>query len=304
MQPTISVISTNILKTVAYFDIFDYPLTAEQILFFLPSPSTSVKELSLAAETLVLEGTLKKENRYFFLPTNNGNITEKRIENERRAKKMLSYARFIAAFIKRVPFVRGVFITGSLSKDVAASASDIDFMVVTAEHRLWICKTFLTMFRKTFLFGRSKFFCTNFYVTENGFTVNKRNFYTAIEVVTTKVIWNEYAFLRFQQDNYWTKGFFPNASVIANSDLLISAPRSLVQYIIEILLSMLPLTTLDNRLMESFRSHWKKVFRHLSREQIETRFIISPDISSNWPEDRQEPILREYREKLSQLGLQ
>jgi hypothetical protein len=304
MQPSSSIFHTNILKTVAYFDIFEYPLTAEQIFFFLSSPSQSVEGTSMAADALVLEEKLKKKGQYFFLPATNKNIVENRISNEKRAKKMLAYARIIGAFIKRVPFVRGVFITGSLSKNVAALSSDIDFMVVTASERLWICKTFLTVFRKVFLFGKSKFFCTNFYVTENGFTLSQRNFYTAIEVVTTKAIWNESAFYQYQRDNYWTRNIFPNAEVKTDADLLISSSQSRMQYITELLLGIFPLTPLDRRLMESFRTHWKKVFKHLSEEQMATRFIISPDISSNWPDDRQGPILREYHDRLALLGLQ
>lgn len=304
MQPPYSELSSNILRTVAYFDIFDYPLTAEQIFFFLHVPSTSAEETSAEVEMLVMNGVLAKEKGYFFLAASNNTIVEKRIANEARAKRMLSYARHIAAFIKRFPFIRGIFITGSLSKNVAAVSSDIDFMIVTAPGRLWVSKTFLTLFRKIFLLGKSKYFCTNFYLSENGLPLNQRNFYTAIEVVTTKAIWNERLFLRFQKENGWTRTFFPNASVMIDTSLLISDSRSLLQYIAEFVLNILPLTTVDSFLMDSFHAHWKRVFKHLQQEQIDTRFIISPDISSNWPDDRQEPILREYREKLTVLGLE
>ncbi|MDP1677034.1 MAG: hypothetical protein Q8L88_09215 [Bacteroidota bacterium] len=293
----------NILKTVAYFDVFDYPLTTEQIFRFLPQNSISHGDVENAVEHMVKSKELVKEKSYFLLPSTHRNITEKREAEERRAKKRLKYARNISRFIKSLPFIRAVFITGSLSKNVAASSSDIDFMIVAAPERLWVCRTMLTAFRKIFLFGSSKYFCTNFYVTENGYAQQRRNIFTAIEVATTKVIWNESAFLEFQRQNQWMKEFLPNINVSTDQKLMISSSRSLSQQIIEIILSILPLRALNIRLMEFHRTYWQRSFNHTSTEQFNMMFIISPDISAGWPDDRQETILKEFHHRLSSLGI-
>ncbi len=294
----------DILKTIAYFDIFGYPLTAGQIFSFLPRKVVSVADVTLAADALVLKGKLSNEKQYFFLPTNDKRIVERRIVDEKRAKKMLSYAKIISAFIKRIPFIRGIFVTGSLSKDIATSSSDIDFMIVTAPERLWICRTWLSLFRQVFLFNKSKFFCTNFYVTENGYSLNRRNYYTAVEVVTTKVIWNENAFYQYQRSNNWTNEFLPNITVSADKKILISSSPSILQRCLELICNILPLRSLNHMLMEFNRTRRKKTFKHLDQKQLDSLFIITPDVASVWPNDHQKPVLKQFQEKISQLGLQ
>ncbi|MFA6455962.1 MAG: hypothetical protein WCW40_04000 [Bacteroidota bacterium] len=293
----------EIIKTVAYFDIFKYPLTAEQIYTFMPKPAESSADVAACADLLADERTLSKSEGFYFLSTAQENYVEYRFSGERRAKKMLSYARIIAAFIKRVPFTRAIFLTGSLSKNVADDSSDIDFMIVAAPDRLWICKTILTIFRKVFLLGNSKYFCTNYYVTENGYSQHHRNLYTAIEVVTTKVLWNEPAFRQFQLNNNWTKEFLPNASAQSPAELLISHSRSWLQMGIEWTMHLLPLGWLNRKLMEVHKEHWENVFQSPGHDSQKALFIITPDISSCWPNDRQQSILSQFLQKQSFLGL-
>jgi hypothetical protein len=297
-------LANNILKTVAYFDVFKYPLTSEQIFRYLPQNSISVNDVENAALQMTASNKLLKEKSYFLLPFSHRSIIEKREADEHRAQKKLKYARNISRFIKLMPFIRGIFLTGSLSKNVADSSSDIDFMIVAASKRLWICRTMLTAFRKIFLFGSSKYFCTNFYVTENGYAQHRRNIFTSVEVATTKVIWNESAFLEFQRQNQWIKEFLPNIDGTADQQLLISSSRSWSQRIIEVMLRILPLNVLDNRLMEFHRTHWQRSFSKVSAEQFNTMFIISPDISAGWPDNYEESILKEFQTKLTMLGIQ
>ncbi|MFA6468580.1 MAG: hypothetical protein WCW35_06770 [Bacteroidota bacterium] len=297
-------LNDEIIKTVAYFDIFEYPLTAEQIHTFLPRSADSPSVVIECADRLVSEGALSKADGYYFLPSVKENYVAQRLSGELRAKKLISVARTVSSFIKLVPFTRAVFITGSLSKNIADDSSDIDFMIVTARDRLWICKTILTVFRKLFLFGNSKYFCTNYYVTENGYSQHHRNLYTAIEVVTTKVLWNEPAFKQFQAENKWTGEFLPNASIHPQQNLLISHSRSWLQKGLENGMRLLPLGWLNRKLMEIHKEHWEGIFQSAGRENQNALFIITPDISSCWPNDRQKPILSQFLQKLSFLGLQ
>lgn len=293
----------DILKTVAYFDLFEYPLTAAQIYSFLPRNSVTAEHVVASAQLLVSIERLSHSGGFYFLPSGNADITRERIEREARAKRMLSSARFVSRFIKQFPFIRGIFITGSLSKNVAELSSDIDFMIVTAPGRLWIVRMMLTMFRKIFLFGSRKYFCTNYYVTENAFALDRRNLYTAVEVVTTKVLWNKVAFSQYQTSNAWTKQFLPNISIPVDEQLLITESHSFFQRSLECIFHFLPLSSIDKRLMEYHSAHWRKVYGHVGEERMNSMFIISQDVSASWPEDRQVPVLSRFREKISQLGL-
>lgn len=296
-------LADNILKTVVYFDLFEYPLTTEQLFFFLPQNSVTVEDVKRSAESLVTARKLQKEKEFFFLPSRMKEIVDRRNDEERRAEGMLRTARFVSSLIKRFPFVRAIFLTGSLSKHVVDRSGDIDFMIVTAPNRVWICRTMLTIFRKIVLLGSKKYFCTNYYVTEQGYRHHARNLYAAIEVVTTKAIWNESSFGDFQSHNTWTQEFLPNAHAASDKRLLIDEDRSLFQKVFESIMNLFPLDVIDTRLMEMHRRHWRKQFGHAAPDQFNAMFIITPDVSAGWPDDKAVPLLSRFHQQLSSLGI-
>src|SRR5947207_638283 len=108
--------------------------------------SRFVEQLSV----LVRDGEVLGTGKYFRLPDVSDTIARLRTEREHLAAKRLRIARFMTLIIKRFPFVRGVFLSGDLSKGVAHADSDIDYVIVTAPHRLWICRSMLVLFKKTF----------------------------------------------------------------------------------------------------------------------------------------------------------
>ncbi len=303
MDDNHSIRSADIIKTIAYFDVFRYPLTDEQIYRFLPRDSVAKEHVSDIVKRLVAEGILGEYNNYYFLRSEGREIVSQRKDDEERAQKMMKYARLVTLLLKQFPFTRAIFVTGSLSKNVAAADSDIDFMIVTAEERLWICKTFLTLFRKVFLLGSHKYFCTNFYVSEKEYAISERNMYSAIELLTIKVMWNIPAFLEFQRANSWAKDFLPNCTPSIDSTVVLSPPRSLFQQLIERVLNLFPLAAMNQFLMNRYKRHWDKLYHDFTEEKRATSFLTSPDISSVWKIDYHALIMNKYRNKLSELGL-
>ena len=97
--------------------------------------------------------------------------------------------------IKRFPFVRAVFLSGELSKNISSDDGDIDFMIVTEKNRLWICRTLLTFFKKIFLFNQKKYLCINYFVDEEHLHLPKKNIFTATEIAHVKPLFN---FILFQ----------------------------------------------------------------------------------------------------------
>lgn len=296
-------LAKSILTTAIYFDLFEYPLTVEQLYCYLPQNTVTVDDVHKTAASLVSNRLLQKESHYYFLPYRNKTIVHRRIDEEHRAAKKIKYARIAASVIKRFPFVRAVFLTGSLSKNIFSPSADVDFMIVTSPGRLWICKAVLTAFRKIFLFGSKKYFCTNYYVTENHLQLHQRNYYTAIEVITTKAIWNAEALMEFQKVNQWTKQFLPNANVQTDISLQISSGRSIIQKIIEPAMNIFPLEHVDSFLMNTFRRRWKNVYNNIPDDIFDTRFLISREESACWPEDRQVPTMNRFYQSLAAAGI-
>ena len=81
------------------------------------------------------------------------------------------------------PFVRGVFLSGSISKGFMSESDDIDYFIITAPGRLWLTRTLLILFKKIFLFNSFRNFCLNYFIDSENLYIPEHNRYTATEIV-------------------------------------------------------------------------------------------------------------------------
>jgi len=135
---------------------------------------------------------------------------KKRLAKEKEAKKYYKKLPFFVNMISKFPFVRGIAISGSLSKGVMYEDGDIDYFIITAKDRLWICRTFLVLFKKIFLFNSKKYFCVNYFVDENNMNIIDKNMFTAIEVTHLMPVFNQELVDQLKTKNNWTTSFLPN----------------------------------------------------------------------------------------------
>jgi len=200
------------LASIAYFDIFRYPLTQTEVCQFLQTPRSN-EAVTIALQQLTSESLLFKFDDYYSLQ-NDYSLVVRRRRGNLQARSMLRTAEKIAAFISAFPFVRGVAVSGSLSKNFADKDSDIDFFIITARNRLWIARTFLHLFKKfTFLVNRQDWYCMNYFVDEDALQIREKNIFTATEVATLLPLRGISAFRDFFEANGWQRRFLPNHSM-------------------------------------------------------------------------------------------
>ena len=300
----LTILQQDVVRTLAYFDVFSYPLSSEQVKVFLPRNSVTLPQLEESLTGLTKSGILNRDNGYYFLADRSSAVVSARVQNERRALRMIKRARWISRFLKQIPFIRGIFITGSLSKNVAGPSSDVDFMIVTAPNRLWICKMILTGIRRILLLNSTKYFCFNLFVTENGFFFSDQNVFNAIEIATTQVLWNEAVYRKFQSVNSWVRHFLPNWKSDRSAPASISASSPIFQRVLEAVLSLLPLDGIDASLMSVARSYWKRRNLHLDEKKFDALFLCTRDISTVWYDDHKTRILNRFQQRLAELGIE
>ncbi len=159
-------VKENILKTLLYYDIFSHPLSSDEIFSLLPQNTLSKSTVNkILREYSQSNSQIFSKDNYYFVGKNE-HYVELRQRREAFSKEGWKTARLVTHIIKRFPFVRAVFITGTLSKNSSLPESDLDFMVVTKNNRLWICRTLLMLFKKIFLFNSYKYFCINYFISE------------------------------------------------------------------------------------------------------------------------------------------
>ncbi|MEN8163276.1 MAG: hypothetical protein ABFS37_04040, partial [Acidobacteriota bacterium] len=196
-----------ILRSMLYYDLFHFPLSIEELyrVSEVPWPDQGVLESEVAS--LVDQGLVIRDGPWVHLgdPT----LIEERTEAEARARSVMPRALRRSRLIARFPFVRGVALSGTLSKGVFSRGDDVDFFVITSPGRLWICRVLLMGFKKVFLLNSRRTFCINYLVTEDHLEVPDQNLFTATEIAWLMPTVNSRLFEQFNDANRWVSKILP-----------------------------------------------------------------------------------------------
>lgn len=208
--PMCLTVEQAVVEAVVYSDIFDYPLTTSEIHRYLVGVALSREALDNLLQTgQLVSRYLSQRDGYFTLPGREA-IVETRRQRERQAAllwpRALRYGRIIAS----LPFVRGVAITGELAMDNVGTDSDIDYFIVTAPGRLWLCRLMIVGVVR-YAAPRGDVVCPNFLLSEDALALHNRDLYTAHEVAQMVPIYGHETYWRIRELNSWVDGILPNA---------------------------------------------------------------------------------------------
>lgn len=292
--------SQNILKTLAYFDMFNYPLTRDEILSF----SAEKHDQSSIDDSLVMlksERVIFKSGEFYALK-DQPLLAERRLNGNQHAIKQIAIAEKVAKILSWFPFVQSVAVSGSLSKNFATKDSDLDFFIITSANRLWIARTCMHLLKKlSFIAGRQHWFCMNYYIDETDLTISEKNIFTAMEIVTLLPMQGKNCFQNFIEANSWTNIYFPiqrtrlkNAAEIKKVFL-----RRCVE---KIFCSGLGDFT-DRWLMNLTDKRWgKKTLRgKVNDHGVKIAMMVNRHFSKPDPRNFQAKIVHEYESRIQQL---
>jgi len=199
-----------IVKTLAYVDIFDYPLTAGEIHRYLArlkaQPATVQKILSNGH---LVPRRLSHCQGYFMLPGRE-EIVATRQRREEIASRLWPEAIRYGRIIAGLPFVRMVAVTGSLAVNNAEAGADIDYLLVTGNDRLWICRA-MTILVVRLAARRDLSLCPNYFLSERALVFDERNLYTAHEMAQMVPLSGLDVYRKMRALNRWTARWLPNA---------------------------------------------------------------------------------------------
>ncbi len=202
-------LETAILHTVAYADIFDYPLTVEEVHRYLEVPAPLARVGAVVANGAVGSGRLAWRDGYVSLPGRE-EIVHVRRHRERRAQALWPRALRYASLIASFPFVRMVALTGSLALDNADDRTDLDYLIVTAPDRLWLCRSLLLIIVR-WARRRGDVVCPNYLVSERALALEQRNLFVARELAQMVPLFGLDMYKRMRAANGWSRAYLPNA---------------------------------------------------------------------------------------------
>lgn len=201
-----------LLRSLAYADVFRWPLSADELATNGSYPWGSVEECSAVLTVLEHRGVVQCVDGLYsvridpLMRTSRKALTARAVKYARIAKIM---GRIIALF----PFTRMVCVSGSLSKSSMCADGDIDWFIVTHPGRLWMSRTLLIAFKKIVLLNSKRFFCINYMIDAHHMAMRDHDIYTATEIVTLIPIADADLFADFVQANTWLQSWYPAWSV-------------------------------------------------------------------------------------------
>src|ERR1700751_1713311 len=100
----------------------------DEIYFFLPAKH-NYEEVESTLYCLAAERHIFKFDRFFSLK-NDRFLSERREKGNTKAAEMMIAAKKVGDLLIRFPYVRGIAVSGSLSKNFADKDSDIDLFII------------------------------------------------------------------------------------------------------------------------------------------------------------------------------
>jgi len=168
----------DILKTLAYYQALgNMPLSLIEIQRFMPNKQEGENiplfDIQKSLEHLVKIGSVQTKNGFFYLNNNpHKDPYTARINNLKTTHKKWGQINASGKFLVYIPYIRGVYITGSVALGNASENSDLDILIKTQSSRIWSARFMVVAL--SMVLGKRRYknkinnrLCFNQYITED-----------------------------------------------------------------------------------------------------------------------------------------
>jgi predicted nucleotidyltransferase len=220
---SLSLLDRAVLVTVAYTDQFSYPLILDEVVsrcLIQEIPrGVSINEIEQSLKRLIqrhfLESLTLEHDTFFFLPGRKGVVSARKRAEAAAAEKQHEI-QTVLTFLKKLPCLSAVYITGSQAMNSATLQSDIDFMMITTPNRLWLTRVIVSLFAQ--LHGKRRSWnkeepgswCFNLWLDADHLQVHssKQDSYRAYEVYQAQLLYDrDHVAEKFLQENAWVSTY-------------------------------------------------------------------------------------------------
>ncbi len=272
------------IRQLVYYNIFNYPLNRQE-LFLEEQPLNEIF-------ALVREGVLHQQKDLFSISSNKRNF-QNRIEGNQLCTAQTPKANKRAMLIYQFPFVRGVYISGSMSKGFMTPGGDVDYFIITKPGKLWLTRTILIFFKKVFLGNSRKFFCLNYFVDTDHLEIEEKNIFTATELVTLIPVCVDQTDANFKKANNWVFDYYPNANF--KKAALQPTKSGFLKRFLEFVLNNKIADKLDEFFMTITLKVWERKFENYQPDDFSLALKTRKYVSKHHPQNFQKKVLTQYQ---------
>jgi len=225
----------SILATIAYYDVMDYPLTGFEVWKYLTriqggltgiSHKYSLVEVLKEADGDSLKRLIEERQGFYFLKGRQ-QLAEQRLEKNKIANCKLRKLLKVVKWLRCVPFVRMIAVTGSLGMKNTDPKSDLDLLIVLKHGRIFTGRLLVTL--ATHVLGQRRHgekianrVCLNYFVTDESLSISLKDIFSASEYSFMLPVFGWHKFQKFQKANGWIADYKPDfqPDTIYNSKFL------------------------------------------------------------------------------------
>ncbi|HBP00736.1 MAG: hypothetical protein UY41_C0025G0006 [Candidatus Moranbacteria bacterium GW2011_GWE1_49_15] len=216
-------ISKNILATVAYYDVFSYPLTPFEVWKYLMNSDyydegkrsdVGLHEVLHELRQDPLIRFIEEKNGFYFLKGRQ-DLVEERIMKSKISFSKAKRLQAMVSLIRCVPFVRMIGITGRLAMKSAQLKSDWDLLIVLESGHIWMGRTLVTLV--THLVGKRRHkskikdrVCLNYFLAKGSMEISTKDLYSANEYFFMQPVFGFETYRSFQLKNRWIRSIKPH----------------------------------------------------------------------------------------------
>src|SRR3989339_1162296 len=221
-------LSKNILLTIIYYDIFNYPLTSFETWEYLLSTnndqgsvinkkveSSTLEEIIEALESKEIKKYVEEFQGFYFFKGRK-NLVERRIQNDKNSIAKYKIAGRVTGWLRFLPFVRMVAVTGTLAMKNSEKNSDIDFFVVLETGRIFTGRLLVTLL--VHILGKRRYrkkiknrVCLNYFITNGSLEIKRQDLFAANEYSFIYPLFGFKIYEKFGEANInWIKRHKPN----------------------------------------------------------------------------------------------
>lgn len=222
---------TSIFATILYYDSFNFPLTFAEVYKYLINSkrfklttsdvrwTSDVHTADIAAEleNMARLGLIGHKNGFYFM-SGRDDLYARRIEKDKLSNKKWKKFLATAKYLQLAPYLRAVFVSGSLAANNPEPKSDFDVFIVIKPGRLYTGRLFLWLISSVLGVRRGRFdvvapdkLCFNHYLTNDNLELSHRSLYIAQSLANMKpVITTGGVLEKFIASNRWARSYCYN----------------------------------------------------------------------------------------------
>lgn len=293
-----------VLRTLAYSDLFGYPLKSKEVLRNLVGETASFSELCETLRDLVHERYVEHCDGHYFL-SGRENLVQGRRFREEASVALLNKHRRLLRFVCHFPFVEAVALSGAIAFKNSKPDDDIDLFILTRNGRTWIVYFFLSAFMK--LIGKRRLLCLNYLYAKPELQIEDRDFFVAHQIANLRLLAGNGLYESFLRNNRWVLDFLPQ-TVLSHkhesgndfgdfSKQISSKSGTRLKRYAERIFGGKLFDILEKFIYATYGAHVRRITTHLKGS-----VQVEQDQIKLFTHDHRQETLEKFRERLMQLG--